>query len=652
MLRARTVWRIAAPVVAIIALLPSVALAQTPDTDGSGTEADVEAPEAEAPDTGPSRVSCDEASEVFYLLCETYELITTRYVDQIGDEDLAAAAAQGARDADLGPRTVEPVSPCALPAPEFEVVCAEIDSAAKTSAAVWAATARMLASLGDPNMRLLTPAAYQAYQLRRRAAVPFAGIGLRLGLLDGTAPCKALSDVCRLTIAEVFPASPAEHAGLRADDIVLELDGLIPSGPGCGISDLRRFDPGTQVMVKVERDGRVRHFVMKAALVDAPGIASRIVGTDLGYVRLGSFGFRADQAVDEELQRLIDSGMESLVLDLSGNPGGYLSTVVDMASLFLDDRQVVTQEVSRHETLLHLATKHEGFPDAADLPMAVAVDGSSASASELLSLALRDHGRATIVGATTYGKNTGQITQSLESDDGSLLGAVRLTVLRWFSPDGHSALGGIEPDVVVGFAPCAHPIGLARQVAAAAGLPGAVLADIGDSGERFDAVEALASDGVLEGTECEPGLFCPEGPLRRWEMAVWLVRLLDGDDPDPVSVARFSDVDPDQWWAAHVERLADLGITAGCGREPARFCPDAPMSRAQMARFLRRAFNAASAVPAGFVDISDRSAAADVSALFAAGIVSGCSTDPMRFCPEMPASRADTAVALARARAR
>ena len=95
--------------------------------------------------------------------------------------------------------------------------------------------------------------------------------------------------------------------------------------------------------------------------------------------------------------------------------------------------------------------------------------------------------------------------------------------------------------------------------------------------------------GLFEGTGCGQGL-CPGEPLRRWEMAVWLVRVLDQANPDPQADTRFDDVDNSQWWAPYTNRLADLGVTTGCATDPLRFCPDRPVTRAQMATFLVRAF--------------------------------------------------------------
>ena len=643
----RLAGRTIAAALAALVVWSTVAVAQEP----------VPVPEAETePEAGAEadRAVCAEAPAVFDLLCRSYELLKEHYVDDIPDEDLAVAAARGVREAGLAPRGEqdEAAPLCALPAPAFEQTCVEIDAVGDTAAAVWAASEEMFAFLGDPNTFLMSRSVYEALLSRPEGGTPYSGIGIGLGLLDGTVPCHALSETCRLAVAEVFAGSPAERAGLVADDLLVSLDDFVPSGSGCGLGGLSSFEPGARVRVVVERDGREMTLVVEADLVHVQAAAGRTVLGKTGYLRLGSFGARSDRALAQELQALLDSGVEALVLDLRGNPGGYLQTVINIAGMFLNDRQVVIQEVSRLHTLLHLVSGHGGLANPAVLPIAVAVDGSSASASEVLTLALRDHGRATVVGTTTHGKNTGQITQAVESRDGTLLGGARVTVFRWLGPEASSADGGIEPDIELDLSGCWHPIGLTRQVAAAAGLPGAAPADLQVGTERYEAVEALTADGVLAGTGCGSGLFCPGDPIPRWLMAVWLVRVVDGEDPKPLSASRFADVDAGQWWATHVERLAELGITVGCAREPAQYCPDDPVTRAHLATFLKRAFVLDPAVPRGFADTDGSVHEAAIDSLHAAGITMGCSTEPLRFCPNQATTRGQMVLFLERVRNR
>ncbi len=161
----------------------------------------------------------------------------------------------------------------------------------------------------------------------------------------------------------------------------------------------------------------------------------------------------------------------------------------------------------------------------------------------------------------------------------------------------------------------------------------------------------LAADGVLDGTECGLDLICPGLAIERWVIAVWLVRVIDGEDPGPLGSSRFEDVHPGLKWAAHAERLAELGVTAGCAGDPARYCPHDPVTRAQMASLLARAFDLESGTPAGFVDIeSSNPHAASIDAIAAAGITQGCRLGSDHFCPDDVVTRGQAATFISRAR--
>ena len=182
---------------------------------------------------------------------------------------------------------------------------------------------------------------------------------------------------------------------------------------------------------------------------------------------------------------------------------------------------------------------------------------------------------------------------------------------------------------------------------------GVAVAEFEDvEGVHAPAVAALDGLGVFEGTACGEGLFCPGEPVRRWTMAVWLVRVLDESEPQAGS-SRFVDVDDSEWWMPYVERLADLGITYGCATEPARFCPEDPVTRAQMASFLSRAFGLEA--PEGppeveFSDVGEGVHTDSIYALAASGITVGCASEPeARFCPGRFTTRAQMASFLERA---
>ena len=170
-----------------------------------------------------------------------------------------------------------------------------------------------------------------------------------------------------------------------------------------------------------------------------------------------------------------------------------------------------------------------------------------------------------------------------------------------------------------------------------------------DGGVHEPSINRLAAAGVLEGTECGERRICPDEPLLRWVMAVWITRALDQAPESSDARTRFADVDPDAWWASYVERLADLGVTEGCKTDPLRYCPDKAVTRAQMATFLVRAFNLDAAPPAGFADTGGDAHEANIDALAAVGVPTGCETDPLRYCPDKAVTRAQMATFLVRA---
>ena len=195
--------------------------------------------------------------------------------------------------------------------------------------------------------------------------------------------------------------------------------------------------------------------------------------------------------------------------------------------------------------------------------------------------------------------------------------------------------------------------GSAATVGSDAGLVAVAaggFSDVGEGSVHASAVEALTAEGVFEGTECGEGLFCPGEPILRWEMAVWLVRVLDdGAEPEAVGSSRFSDVDAGVWWAPYVERFAELGVTRGCATGPLRYCPQEAVTRAQMASFLVRAFELGVGPPAGFGDVGPgETHAANIDALAASGVTQGC-TETM-FCPSRDTTRAQMATFIHRAR--
>ena len=185
-------------------------------------------------------------------------------------------------------------------------------------------------------------------------------------------------------------------------------------------------------------------------------------------------------------------------------------------------------------------------------------------------------------------------------------------------------------------------------VPAAAAAQQDVFSDVTE-GVHKPAINILGEMGLFEGTLCGEGMFCPGEPIKRSDMAVWLIRALGDEELPAAGTTRFADVDADQWWAPYVERLAELEITVGCSQEPLRYCPDTSVSRGQMASILVRTFDLEPAEPAGFVDTEGSVHEADIDALAASGITRGCKRDPLQYCTSDPSRRSHMATFLARA---
>ena len=391
-------------------------------------------------------------------------MLTENFVDAVVVADLAAAAKQGVIDASLAPRSDTPPA-CALPTTDFEPVCVEIDKAQDTTAAALAATDAMLASVKEARTRRLSAAAIIAFDRAISSDIPRVGIGIEYALLDIAGdPCETPSDTCRMVILEVYAKSPAEAAGLKAGDILLEYDQPI-AGLSCSaalnLDQSQNF--GSTVTVKVLSSGTEKELDIVTAEVIDPVLYSQVVDGNVGYLQYDAFSRASDNDFQDHLSRLIKAGVDALVVDLRNNGGGYVTEAQRIIEQFLEQKDLVSRLTSvRGDEVWH-SPQNGIAADAIALPMAVAVNGRSASASEMFALAMRGHQRAKIVGTKTYGKYTGQSTRRATAEDRSSLGAIQVTSILFFGPNNLSAKGGIEPDLVSPMSACLHPIGVVRE---------------------------------------------------------------------------------------------------------------------------------------------------------------------------------------------
>ena len=254
-----------------------------------------------------------------------------------------------------------------------------------------------------------------------------------------------------IVIVTPFRDSPAEKAGIRAGDVILAVDGESTEGWSVAEAVKRiRGEQGTPVTitirdskdetrdVTIERDTIVIPTVFTRAVVGADGVTV----PDVAYIELQQFTEETVDDLSTELERVVEEGYRGVILDLRRNPGGALDATVDVADMFLDDGVVLTQ-VDRDGNRTEYRAKSGG--EAIDLKVAILVSKGSASGSEVLSGALRDHGRAKLIGEQTFGK--GSVNHIRELSNG---GALYVTIARWLTPNGEQIEGvGLAPDIPV-----------------------------------------------------------------------------------------------------------------------------------------------------------------------------------------------------------
>ena len=288
-------------------------------------------------------------------------------------------------------------------------------------------------SLKDPFSHYLTPA--EAKLFRQSLDAAFEGVGMSVA-----------EDDRGLKVVKVFDGSPAQKAGIRRDDLITAVNGRSIAGlPSAAATGRIKGPAGTFVTLSVVEPGkeRPRSIRLRRARIQIPIAASRMVRHDdlpLAYVRLASFDVGAHGAVAEKLKPLLRKGARGIVLDLRGNPGGLLTEAVLTASLFIEKGPIVS--TSGRTQPKHVFNA-EGETIAPNQPMVVLVDKGSASSSEIVTGALRDRGRATVIGQKTYGKGVFQNVEELQNG-----GVLDLTVGSYYLPDGANlAHRGIDPTV-------------------------------------------------------------------------------------------------------------------------------------------------------------------------------------------------------------
>lgn len=252
------------------------------------------------------------------------------------------------------------------------------------------------------------------------------------------------ADTKTITVVKVFDG-PAGEAGIEAEDIITEVNGEDISDQDIDtVVDKIRGEEGTEVTITVYRssDGEDHEFTMPRRKVENPTVEYKMLADNIGYIEVSSFYEVTGQQYIDAVEDLNAQGMEGLIVDLRGNGGGLLEIAVDMLDYMLPAGKIVyTEDKDGNVTSEYKSTDDEQFTK----PLAILVNGYSASASEIFAGAIKDYGIGTLVGSNTFGKGIVQRVFPLE--DGS---AVKLTIAKYFTPNGNDIHKvGIKPDIEV-----------------------------------------------------------------------------------------------------------------------------------------------------------------------------------------------------------
>ncbi|SFA93819.1 S41 family peptidase [Selenomonas ruminantium] len=288
----------------------------------------------------------------------------------------------------------------------------------------------MVKSLGDPHSIYMKTSMYKA--LKEHTAGAFGGIGVTMGFKDD-----------KVTIMAVLEGTPGEKVGLKVGDEIMSVDGTpVTEYQPEEVALHIRGDAGTEVKLLIHRaDEADKEYAIQRDMIKVPSAKGKMLDDGrMGYIRIASFGENTGDEFKSEYNKLKEAGMAGLIVDLRQNPGGLITSCVEVADMLVPKGNIVSvvqRDGSKEE---YDSSLEESTP-----PIVVLIDGNSASASEILAGALQDREAATIVGSKSYGKGSVQVVVPLFHNDG-----LKLTIAKYYTPSGKCIDGiGIEPDITV-----------------------------------------------------------------------------------------------------------------------------------------------------------------------------------------------------------
>ncbi len=286
----------------------------------------------------------------------------------------------------------------------------------------------------DPHSNFLPPKIYK--DMKVDTSGKFGGLGIEIGIRDSV-----------LTIIAPIEGTPAWKAGLKPGDRIVKIDKESTKGMTLveAVSKMRGRR-GTKVKISIYRKGfeKVKEVTVTRAVIKIRAVKSEMLENRYGYIRLMSFNENAARDVERAIKKLEKKGkLRGLVFDLRTNPGGLLDQAVEVTSLFID-KGVVVSTIGRNRNRKEIKHARKGKARK-DFPVAILVNSSTASAAEIVAGALQDHGRAVVLGTSTFGKGSVQTVVELADNMG-----LKLTVARYYTPSGRSIQEkGVEPDIIL-----------------------------------------------------------------------------------------------------------------------------------------------------------------------------------------------------------
>lgn len=311
----------------------------------------------------------------------------------------------------------------------LQIVKSRYVEAVDTDVLVAGAVKGMVSSLGDPHSIYMDAKTYKDFMVETEGS--FGGVGIVLGVKDKM-----------LTVVSPIEGTPSEKAGIKSGDQIVKIDGKEAKDMALdeAVNKIRGPEGSTVTLSIRHEGGSPQDYILTRSNIQIKTVAGKMLPDKIGYIRLSMFNENTGSDLARKYQELEAQGMKAVILDLRDNPGGLLDESVKVASLFVPKGpvvSVVTRDGNR-ET-------HSSTLEAIKYPVAVLVNGGSASASEIVAGAIQDTASGTLIGVKTYGK--GSVQTVLRQLDGS---AIKLTIAKYLTPNDRSINGiGIEPDIKV-----------------------------------------------------------------------------------------------------------------------------------------------------------------------------------------------------------